>query len=149
EIREREFAVMDMPSSSAAASAAAVPPSVVDDAIEPLETGFYAISGAAAAADGTLYFVDRHQHRIFSWSKARGLEVVRHDALDPVSVAVDKSGSLLVQSSDGPEGSVYSFTPGTPADRIVVLQPQASATHTGAAAVLPGNMWDNGRLANP
>ena len=147
EVRERELAVFDMPHVRAAPVPAA-PSAVAEGSVETLEGGFYAISGAAASGDGTLYFVDRHQHRIFSWSKPRGLEIVRHDPLDPVSVAVDKSGSLLVQSSDGPEGSVYSFTPGTPADRIVVLQPQASATHTGAAAVLPGNVWDNGEFAN-
>ena len=50
-----------------------------------------------------------------------GLNVVRHDPLDPVNLAVDKSGNLLVQSSDGPEGTVYSFRPGSPADQITVL----------------------------
>jgi sugar lactone lactonase YvrE len=148
EIREREFAVLDLPSSAAAATAAAVPPSVVLDAVEPLESGFYAISGAATAPDGTLYFVDHHQQRIFSWSKARGLEVVRRDALDPVNLAVDRSGSLLVQSSDGHDGTVYSFRPGTPADQITVLEPQPGAPRPGASVVIPGNIWDNGEFAN-
>src|SRR5262249_20773416 len=138
EIREREFAVMDMPSSSAAASADAASPAVVEDAVEPLETGFYAISGATTSADGTLYFAERHQHRIYSWSKARGLEVVRRDPLDPVNLAVDRSGDLLVQSSDGHDGTVYSFRPGAPVDQMQVLEPQASGTHAGASVVIPG-----------
>jgi sugar lactone lactonase YvrE len=148
EIREREFAVADMPSSSAAASASYVSPSVVEDSVEALETGFSAISGAATAADGTLYFVDHHQHRIFSWSKARGLEVVRRDALDPVSVAVDRSGNLLVQSSDGHDGTVYSFRPAAPADQVTVLEPQPNTARPDAARVIPGNFWVNGEFAN-
>lgn len=148
EIREREFAVLDVPSSAAPSATAAAASSVVADAVEPLETGFYAISGAAAGADGTLYFVDHHQHRIFSWSKARGLEVVRRDALDPVNLAVDRSGSLLVQSSDGHDGTVYSFRPGTSAEQITVLDAQPSAPRPGASFVIPGNIWDNGEFAN-
>src|SRR4051812_44667832 len=95
EVRERELAMLDLPSRGAAEPGGAS--AIVEGAVEKLEGGFYAISGAAAAADGTLYFVDRHQHRIFAWSKARGLEIVRHDPLDPVNLAVDRSGSLLVQ----------------------------------------------------
>jgi hypothetical protein len=147
EVREREFAVFDFPP-AAAASAPATATTVVEGAPERLEGGFYTISGAAAGPDGTLYFVDRHQHRIFSWSKRNGLAVVRHDALDPVNLAVDRSGHLLVQSSDGPEGTVYSFQPGSPAGEITVLQPQSRSPHPGANAVLPGNVWDNGEFAN-
>jgi hypothetical protein len=116
--------------------------------LRQLESGFYSISGATVDANGTLYFVDRHQHRIFSWSAAHGLNVVRHDALDPVNLAVDRSGHLLVASSAGPEGTVYSFAPGAPADEIAVLTPQPSAPRPGAAYVHPVNVWDNGEFAN-
>ncbi len=147
QVREREFAVMDLPSAAAAPEAGGAA-AITAGAVQKLEDGFYAISGAATAADGTLYFVDHHQQRIYSWSRARGLEVVRHDPLDPVNLAVDRSGSLLVQSSDGHDGTVYSFRPGAPADQIAVLQPQAAASHPGASIVLPGNVWDNGEFAN-
>jgi hypothetical protein len=120
----------------------------LEGALEKLESGFSTISGAAAGPDGTLYFVDHHQQRIFSWSKPRGLRVVRHDALDAVNLAVDKSGSLLVQSSAGPEGTVYSFRPDSPVDDITVLEPRAVAPPSGAAFVLPGNVWDNGEFAD-
>ena len=113
-----------------------------------LEVGFSTISGATVDAAGRLYFVDRHQQRIYSWSEKDGLNIVRHDALDPVSLAADKSGHLLVVSSAGPESTVYSITPGAPADEIAVLQPQPTAPRPGAAAVLPANVWDNGEFAN-
>ena len=149
EVREREFAVIDIPAKPAAPAPSDASAVVAPGAkVERLEGGFYAISGATVDSAGTLYFVDHHQHRIFSWSRADGLTVVRHDPLDPVNLAVDKSGNLLVQSSDGPEGTVYSFRPGAPADQITVLQPQNGTPHPDAAAVLPVNVWDNGEFAN-
>jgi len=149
DVREREFAVLDIaatPVSPTVADASAV---VAQGArVEKLEGGFYTISGATAGADGTLYFVDRHQHRIFSWSQAKGLTIVRHDPVDPVNIAVARSGDLMVQSSGGPEGTVYSFNPNGPADRMEVLEPKSSGAHNGAAVVLPVNVWDNGEFAN-
>lgn len=149
EVREREFAVIDIPAKPAAPAPSDASAVILPGAkVEKLEGGFYAISGATVDSAGTLYFVDHHQHRIFSWSRANGLTVVRHDPLDPVNLAVDKSGNLLVQSSDGPEGTVYSFHPGTPADQITVLPQQDSTPHPNAAAVIPVNVWDNGEFAN-
>jgi hypothetical protein len=149
EVRDRDFAVLDITADPPAptpgdASAVLAPGAQV----RTLEDGFYTISGAAVDAAGTLYFVDHHQHRIFSWSKADGLNIVRHDPLDPVNLAVTKSGDLLVQSSAGPEGTVYVVHPGAPADQITVLEPQASTPHPDGAAVLPVNVWDNGEFAN-
>jgi hypothetical protein len=144
DVREREFAVLDIPARPTASPA----PHAAASRLEKLEDGFYAISGATVDAAGTLYFVDHHQQRIFSWSRANGLNIVRHDPLDPVNLAVDKSGNLMVVSSAGPEGTVYSFHPGSPADQITVLQPQASAAHPGAAVMVPVNVWDNGEFAN-
>ncbi len=115
--------------------------------VEKLEGDFYTISGAAVGAGGKLFFVDHHQHRIYAWSRAHGLEIVSHDPLDPVSVAVDKSGHLLVVSSAGREGTVYSLAPDSPAD-IKVLEPKPGAPAAGAAIVLPANVWDNGEFAN-
>jgi sugar lactone lactonase YvrE len=145
QVREHEFAVFDFPPAGAAppASTALV---VQDGSVRAVASGFHAISGAAAGPDGTLYFVDPHQQRIFAWSQARGLVVVRHDALDAVNLAVDKSGNLLVQSSAGSEGTVFSFRPGTPLDQMTVLAPQANTPHPGASFVLPANVWDNGEF---
>ena len=149
EVREREFAVLDItevPARPVPADASAVV--APGQSVRVLEGGFSTISGATVDAAGRLYFVDRHEQRIYSWSETHGLNIVRHDALDPVSLAADTSGHLLVVSSAGTEGTVYSITPGAPADEIAVLQAQPIAPRERAAAVLPANVWDNGEFAN-
>jgi sugar lactone lactonase YvrE len=99
-------------------------------------------------ASGKLYFVDRHQQRIYGWSSAEGLTVERDNPLDPVNLAFDKAGDLLVVSSAGPEETVYSFRPGSPEDQIMILAPQPASPHPGAAAILPVNYWNNGEFKN-
>ena len=145
EVREHEFAVFDFPPAAAAPPASTALP-VQDGSVRRVAGGFDAISGAAAAADGTLYFVDHRQQRIYAWSPGRGLVVVRQDHADAVNLAIDASGSLLVQSSAGPEGTVYSFRPGAPLDQVTVLQPKDGPPPAGARFVLPGNVWDNGEF---
>lgn len=149
DVRERDFAVFDIvlsPPAPKRADASAVVSSGAT--VERLAGGFFAISGAAVDASGTLYFVDKHQHRIYAWSAARGLSVVRHDPLDPVSLAVDRSGALLVLSSSGPQGTVYSFTPGTPADQVTMLTPQPLTPRADAMVALPANVWTDGQFAD-
>jgi sugar lactone lactonase YvrE len=149
EVREREFAVLDIPANpvkpAPADSSAVLTPG---SKIEKLEDGFFSISGAAVDARGKLYFVDHHQQRIYGWSAAEGLTIERDNPLDPVNLAFDKAGDLLVISSDGPEGQVYSFRPGSPEDQITVLAPENSKLHPGAAALLPVNYWNNGEFKN-
>src|SRR3984885_12075111 len=149
EVREREFAVLDIPENPSApargdASAVLAPGAKV----EKLEDGFFSISGAAVDASGKLYFVDHHEQRIYGWSSAEGLTIERNNPLDPVDLAFDKSGDLLVVSSAGPEGTVYSFRPGSSPDQIAILTPQPAAPHPGAAAILPVNYWNNGEFRN-
>jgi DNA-binding beta-propeller fold protein YncE len=74
------------------------------------------------------------------------LTIVRDNPLDPVNLAFDKSGDLLVVSSEGPSGTVYSFRPGTPEDQITVLTPQGIKRHADALVVLPVNYWNNGEF---
>jgi len=145
--REREFAVLDIvasPVTPAAPDASAVlgPGSTV----RKLEDGFFSISGAAVDASGKLYFVDHHEQRIYGWSNAEGLTIERDSPLDPVNLAFDKAGDLMVFSSAGPEGTVYSFHPGTPKGRITVLTPQSAKAHPGARAALPVNYWNDGEF---
>jgi len=147
EVREREFAVLDIPAKpttpvTADASKVLAPGSKV----EKLEDGFFSISGAAVDAAGKLYFVDHHQQRIYGWSRDEGLTVERDNPLDPVNLAFDKAGDLLVLSSDGPQGSAYSFRPGSPEDPITVLSLQDAKPRPGAAALLPVNYWNNGEF---
>ncbi len=103
QVREREFAVLDIPSDppqppASDASAVLVPQATV----KKLEDGFFSISGAAVDAAGKLYFIDHHNQRIYSWSEKQGLSIERDNPLDPVNLAFDKSGNLLVLSSAGP-----------------------------------------------
>jgi sugar lactone lactonase YvrE len=149
EVRERDFAVFDLASGSGRQSAAR-PSSVLAPgaAVERLEGGFHAIAGAAVDAAGTLYFVDNRQHRIYSWSRERGLSIVGDAPLDPVNLAVARSGDLLVLSSAGREGTVYSMRPGASPDAITVVEPRPMAPTPEAMFVLPVNVWVDGQFAD-
>ncbi|MBN1568174.1 MAG: SMP-30/gluconolactonase/LRE family protein [Acidobacteria bacterium] len=148
EVREREFAVLDIPANPpmpapADASAVLAPGAKV----RKLEEGFHSISGAAVDASGKLYFVEHHRNRIYSWSPTKGLIIENDHPLDPVNLAFDRSGNLMVLSSWGSEGTVFSFKPGEPAD-ITVLKPQPTQPRPEARAILPANYWNNGEFRN-
>ncbi|MBY8828049.1 glycosyl hydrolase family 28-related protein [Hephaestia mangrovi] len=139
EVREREFARLDVPADPATPPASGPQPT-------KLAGDFWSASGATVGPDGTLYFVDNHFQRIWSWSTDKGLKLVRDDTLDPVNLAMDKAGDLLVLSSAGKNGTVYSFRPDAPATDLSVIEPQPAAGHPGADTLLPGNWWVNGEF---
>lgn len=141
EVREHEFSVLDIGPATAASAAPAVASNV-----QKLEGDFYSIAGAAVDAKGKLYFVDRRFNRIYSWSKEGGLAVVRDAPLDPVNLAIDKSGAIMVLSSAGPEGTVYSFHPEQPAGPVTIIKPTPVKTNAGARTVVPVNFWQNGEF---
>jgi len=114
--------------------------------VKKLEDGFFSISGAAVDAAGKLYFVDHHNQRIYAWSANEGLRIVRDDPRDAVNLAFDKSGNLIVLSSAGSEGTVYTFRPGSSAEEITVLTPQPARPHANASVILPVNWWNNGEF---
>ena len=97
-------------------------------------------------ASGKLYFVDRHFQRIYGWSQAEGLTVERDNPLDLINLATDKSGNLLVQSSAGPAGTVYTFKPGTSAEQLNVLQTQPTPAGGKSTFLFPVNWWNNGEF---
>ena len=147
EVREREFARLDVPADPprpAPNDASAVLEK--GTTVKKLEDGFFSISGAAVDAAGKLYFVDRHNQRIYGWSEKEGLTVERDNPLDPVNLAFDKSGNLLVVSSAGPESTVYTFRPGSSAEELTTLTPQPARPHDKAAVILPVNWWNNGEF---
>jgi hypothetical protein len=146
EVREREFAVLDVPGPARPANAGDAVLPEAGAKVEKLEDGFFSISGAAVDAKGKLYFVDHHQQRIYGWSEKEGLTIERDNPLDAVNLAFDKSGNLLVLSSAGPEGTVYTFKPGNSAEGLTLLEPQDPMAHPGASAILPGNWWNNGEF---
>ena len=113
--------------------------------VKKIADGFYSVSGAAVDAAGKIFFVDHHFQRIYGWSEKEGLSIERDNALDPVNLAFDASGDLMVLSSAGSEGTVYSFRPGTPADQITLIEPTPVAAHASMVA-LPVNTWVNGEF---
>ncbi|HUP03173.1 MAG TPA: glycosyl hydrolase family 28-related protein [Bryobacteraceae bacterium] len=144
--REHEFAALDIPAAPAQPPPAASPAVLEPGArVRKLEDGFFSISGAAVDGAGKLYFVDRHEQRIYGWSAGEGLTVERDNPLGPVNLAFDKAGDLLALSF---QGSVYTFRPGSPKDQFTVLAPQPAGPHPGARFVLPVNYWNNGEFKN-
>jgi hypothetical protein len=147
EVREREFAVLDItgnPQLPAPPDASAV--LAPGARVKKLEGAFFSISGAAVDVAGKLYFVDRHDQRIYSWSENEGLAIERDNALDPVNLAFDHSGNLLVLSSAGPESTVYTFRPGNSAEELTELKTQPAQMHTNTSIILPVNWWNNGEF---
>ena len=141
EVREREFAVLDVP-----AKPDPVAPSTFGGAsVRKLADGFYGLGGGAVDAQGRLYFIDRFFQRIWRWSDAGRLEMIRDAALDPVNLTIDKSGNLLVLSSYGRNGTVYSVTSGAPDTQVSVI-PATPAGQGSAATIFPVNWWVNGEF---
>jgi len=142
EVRAYEFASLDVPEKYPVQAEHRFPPTLAQEAqLERLATGFFNISGAAIDPAGQLYFVDAHWQRIYRWSpESREAVVVRDSPLDPVNLAFDKAGNLMVVSYGG-KGTVYSFRPGSPMDQITLLKPEAAADRQGMAPVLPVDVW--------
>nr|AGU11736.1 Pectate lyase superfamily protein [uncultured organism] len=143
EVREREFAKLDVPATTARATVAASGPTT--PGVTKLADGFYSVAGGAVDAQGKLYFVDRFHQRIHGWSPSEGLTTVSQATLDPVNLAVDRSGRLLVLSSAGRDGTVYSIDPKAP-DTVRTVA--ATAPRAGSAIALPVNVWANGEFAD-
>lgn len=142
DVREREFAVLDVTGSPAPVVSA----TFEGARVEKLADGFHSIGGGAVDAGGRLYFIDRQFQRIWRWSDQGRLEIVRDAALDPVNLTVDRSGNLLVLSSFGRDGTVYSLKPGDPDAELTVIAPRPARPESGAAIVLPVNWWINGEF---
>lgn len=141
-VREREFARLDI--GAADRSIAAIAPGLAK--VDKLAEGFWSISGATVDAKGALYFIDRRFQRIHRWTEAKGLEIVRDHALDPVNLAADASGHLLVLSSLGPKGAVYSIDPAGPPDALTRIEPTPVRNAGKARTLLPVNWWNNGEF---
>jgi sugar lactone lactonase YvrE len=150
EVRDREFAWLDVPGKSGGVEQRKVSP-VTDPgaSVEKVADGFFNLSGGTADTAGNLYFVDSHWQRIYKWdAKTKALTIVREDPLDPVNLTFDKSGNLIVVSSGGMRETVYSLRPGSPEDQLTILERQPAAPRPGMSAVIPVDYWVNGDFSN-
>ena len=138
ELRQRDFAWMTLsgnapPARKAQQSAVLAPGAKM----EKLAGGFYNISGGAVDPNGDYYFVDAHWQRIYKWAaEARQLSTVRDNPLDPINLAFDKAGNLMVVSYEG-KGTVYAFKPGSAEDDLRILEAVPAAPRPGMTAVIP------------
>jgi hypothetical protein len=145
EVREREFARLDVPAAPTRAATASATP--VTPGVRKLADGFYSVAGGAIDAGGKLYFIDRFFQRIHGWSADEGLTTLADAPHDPVNLAVARSGELMVLSSAGRDGTVYSLDPAKP-QAVRVIEPTPVRPQRSAATLLPVNVWANGEFAD-
>jgi sugar lactone lactonase YvrE len=106
--------------------------------VEKLAGGFYNISGGAAGPHGDFYFVDAYGQHIYCWNPdSRQLSTVSDSPPEPVNLAVDESGNLLLVSRAG-KGVVFSLKP---QGGIVPSQPEAVTNRAGKTFFLPVSDW--------
>jgi Pectate lyase superfamily protein/SMP-30/Gluconolactonase/LRE-like region len=141
EVRAQEFAWLDVPGKPVVSEPRGPSPVLGPAAqVKRLATGFSDLSGAAVDTAGKLYFVDVRWQRIYSWSPEAGeAVVVRNSPLDPVNLAFDKAGDLLVVSRGG-KGTIYSFRPDESANQITMLDPQQAQERPGMTAICPSSV---------
>lgn len=144
-VRNREFAAMTIDTSQKddKVQSKSSPVLAPGAKVERLTGGFYNISGAAVDPAGQLYFVDAHWQRIYRWlPEEKRAAIVRDSPLDPVQLAFDKAGDLMVVSYGG-TGTVYSFKPDALDEEVTQLKPEKAEPREGMTAVLPLNYWRN------
>ena len=144
EIRQREFSWLTLSGASPSLHPREPAPVLAPGAkLEKVAGGFFNISGGAVDASGNIYFVDARRQNIYRWSASeRQLSVVRENPLDPVQLAFDKSGNLIVVSYAG-QGTIYTFKPGTEFDEVTLLKPEPSIPRPGMTPILPVDYWRN------
>ncbi len=142
EVRQLEFAWLTLSGKPPVPAAVRVSPVLAQGAkVQKLTGGFFNISGGAVDPAGDYYFVDAHWQRIYRWSAAtRQLSTVRDNSLDPVNLAFDKAGNLMVVSYAG-NGTVYAFKPGSPRNEIEFLKPVDAAPRSGMTPVRAAGEW--------
>lgn len=144
EIRQREFSWLTLSGNAPSPRAQEVAPVLAPDTkLEKVAGGFFNISGGAVDATGNLYFVDAKKQTIYRWSPSEHqLSIVRENPLDPVQLAFDKSGNLIVVSYAG-QGTVYTFKPGTEFDEVTLLKPEPNIPRPGLTPILAVDYWRN------
>ena len=139
EIRQHEFAGLDISGNAPRVQPAATSPVIERGAkVRKLAGGFFNIAGGAAGPEGDFYFVDAHWQRIYCWRCASlQLATVCDSPLDPVNLAVDQSGNLLVVSYTG-NGVVCGLTI---KGEISPIKPEPVSGLAGKVLYLPTSDW--------
>jgi len=139
-IRAREIASLNISGAAPAQRRADKSPVLAPGAkVEKLVNGFNNIDSTAVDTDGNVWFVDARWSRIYRWSpENRELKLVRDNPLDPVGIAFDKAGNVLVVTRSL---AVYAFPPDSREDELTVLQPQPAKNRPDMTAVLPVSRW--------
>jgi hypothetical protein len=132
EIRTREIAALNL--------SGAAPATVAPDfpGLARVAGGFTNIDGLAADGTGGVFFVDQAPSRIQHYSAAAGLSLVTDSIPQPVALALDREGDLLVVSH---HGNVYVDKPGATEADIKVLIPVPVGPRPESTAWLPVNRW--------
>jgi sugar lactone lactonase YvrE len=139
ELRQHEFAWLDLSDQVTRPRYAALSPLVARGAkMEKLADGFFNISGGAVGPHGDFYFVDSHWQRIYRWdSLSRQLSTISDYPLEPVNLAVDQAGNLMVISYAG-DDVVYALNP---RGNVTLLKPEVVTNWSGKSLYLPVSDW--------
>ncbi len=139
DVRDSEFAVLDMPGASPRENLQAG--RSANAKVELIADGFLNIAGAAVDPNGVVYFADSRNQRIYRWlEKESRAELVRVIPERPVQLAFDQAGNLLVVAYEG-NGSVFALAPNFDESQIVKLEPLPAEPRPGLVPVLPLNLW--------
>jgi sugar lactone lactonase YvrE len=149
ELRQHEFAWLDLSTQVTRPKHATLSPVVAHGAkVEKLAGGFFNISGGAVGPRGDFCFVDAHWQRIYRWNtSSHQLSTVSDYPLEPVNLAVDQAGNLMVISYAG-DDVVYALNP---SGKVALLKPEAVTNWSGKSLYLPVSDWHLNRdsLSHP
>jgi len=110
-----------------------------DAAVTRLAGGFNNIEGAVTDPAGRVYFVDERFHRIYRYTPGSGdLTVLRDAPIEPVMLALDQAGHVLVVTRFG---RVFSFDPAATDESLTELHPVPAQPRPGLIAILPVTRW--------
>ncbi|BET65514.1 hypothetical protein ASA1KI_04320 [Opitutales bacterium ASA1] len=136
-VRSREIAWMNV-SGRAPADGASGGDSFAGP-VERLATGFNNIDSLVAGPNGDVFFIDARWQRIWRWSAERGaIELVRDHPLEPVNLAFDAAGHLLVVTRIG---TVYAFDPEARDEAVTPLPRLQGPPPASARVVHPLSRW--------
>ncbi len=141
QLRDREFAWLNISGNAPAPVVVkASPVRTAAAKVTKLTGGFFNISGGAADANGKSVLrrcAEADDLSMEMWRRG-SFRRCGTNPLDPVQLAFDKSGDLLVVSY---AGTVYSFRPDAKDASVTMLKATPMVAMPNATAVLPVDFW--------